>query len=182
MNIHAKENLRSAWRQKSKKITFERRRAAELNCFQSLSPICLNFEAVLSYTSLEDELPTLFLNEFLADQKKLALPRVEGPHLRFFWVDDLKRQLKKSNWGILEPDPKMCQEIDLQGKESLIFVPGIAFDASYCRLGRGKGYYDRFLPTVSKKSALGIGFLEQMVSGNLPRDPHDIILDGLYLY
>jgi len=53
-------------------------------------------------------------------------------------------------WGIREPDltwqnlPR--EEVDPKGAAlDIIIVPGVAFDASFARLGHGKGFYDRYL-------------------------------------
>ncbi len=51
-------------------------------------------------------------------------------------------RFKKSELGFLEPD--VCNEI-LKKNISVIFVPGKTFDFKGNRLGRGKGFYDRYL-------------------------------------
>jgi 5-formyltetrahydrofolate cyclo-ligase len=58
-------------------------------------------------------------------------------------------QLKKNNWGILEPSqgiPTPPEKIDL------VLVPLLAFDKQGNRVGYGKGYYDRFLSTCSPET------------------------------
>ena len=57
-------------------------------------------------------------------------------------------------------------------------MPGVGFDASGNRLGRGKGYYDRLLrqmPTVYK---LGMCFDFQKIEA-VPTDQHDICMDEI---
>jgi 5-formyltetrahydrofolate cyclo-ligase len=56
-------------------------------------------------------------------------------------------------------------------------VPGLAFDPSGRRLGRGKGFYDRLLAMVRGRKC-GIAFEEQVVP-EIPVEPHDIRLDCL---
>ncbi len=52
-------------------------------------------------------------------------------------------------------------------------VPGVAFTAEGARLGRGKGYYDRFLPRLTNAYLYGICFPYQVVE-SLPCSAHDI--------
>ena len=58
-------------------------------------------------------------------------------------------------------------------------MPGLAFDAEGFRLGRGKGHYDRLLPTLRPEAprwALALG--PQWVDA-LPVEAHDQPLDGI---
>jgi len=72
------------------------------------------------------------------------------------------RQPKEEHRNIVSP-----KELDL------IIVPGVAFDDEGNRLGRGKGYYDRFLQEKSDKTrTLGLAFSFQIVN-NLPFSRHD---------
>ena len=59
----------------------------------------------------------------------------------------------------------------------LVVVPGMAFDRSGHRLGRGAGYYDRFLSRLSPRTATaGICFDEQLVDA-VPHGDHDRTVD-----
>lgn len=56
-----------------------------------------------------------------------------------------------------------------------LIIPGLGFTAEGIRLGRGKGYYDRYL---FGKSSLKIGLtFETQICSFIPRDEHDINLD-----
>jgi 5-formyltetrahydrofolate cyclo-ligase len=58
-----------------------------------------------------------------------------------------------------------------------VVVPGIAFSQDGQRLGRGGGYYDRFLKRLPKKSLkVGLAFNFQIVK-NLPSLSHDVPVD-----
>lgn len=63
-----------------------------------------------------------------------------------------------------------------------ILVPGLGFDRDHFRLGYGKGAFDRFLVTVKHIPTIGVGFLEQLYEGSLPRDPWDIPVQELLLF
>ncbi|MEM9084128.1 MAG: 5-formyltetrahydrofolate cyclo-ligase, partial [Planctomycetota bacterium] len=59
-----------------------------------------------------------------------------------------------------------------------------AFDREGYRLGRGAGFYDRFLtsilrtPSMKKPMLVGVGFDCQLID-RVPREPHDILLDAV---
>jgi 5-formyltetrahydrofolate cyclo-ligase len=79
--------------------------------------------------------------------------------------------------GIREPGPGApavgLNEIDL------IVIPGIAFDAQGNRLGRGAGFYDRFLAQPGLKAVrCGVAFSAQIVR-SLPHGPEDMPVHAL---
>jgi 5-formyltetrahydrofolate cyclo-ligase len=121
---------------------------------------------VASFASFGDEIDLWRLNEELARQGRLLLPKVVGQELHFCPVAQLK-DLKLSAWGILEPTAQ-----SYAGMIDAILVPGLAFDRNGHRLGYGKGYYDRFLNTFNGQK-IGVGFKEQMTD-SLPAEAHDV--------
>jgi 5-formyltetrahydrofolate cyclo-ligase len=88
-------------------------------------------------------------------------------------VTDIHVEILSGQFGIREPAPT-CVEIPLADLD-LVLVPGVAFDASGHRLGRGKGYYDRLLEHFAGKK-IGIAFDEQMV-GAVPTEKNDGRMD-----
>ncbi len=66
----------------------------------------------------------------------------------------------------------MFEEVD---KIDLIIVPGIAFDKSLNRLGRGKAYYDKLLKD-SKAIKIGVCFDFQLLE-SVPVDKYDVKMD-----
>ncbi len=65
------------------------------------------------------------------------------------------------------------------GEIDFALVPGLAFTKDGSRLGRGKGYYDRFLASLRTDCfKCGIGHDFQLVD-NLPAEPHDVPLDAV---
>lgn len=83
--------------------------------------------------------------------------------------------LKKGAHSIEEP---ICKRPIAKKDIDLIIVPGLAFDLKGNRLGRGHGYYDRFLDTVSKDTPkIGLAFKFQVLD-YLPNClPHDFRVD-----
>ena len=76
-------------------------------------------------------------------------------------------------YNILEPSIN-CPQVDINQLD-LVIVPGVAFDHIGGRLGRGGGYYDRFLKKLNAKFC-GVCFREQVVH-KTPQDSHDIKMD-----
>src|SRR5690606_5030175 len=100
-------------------------------------------QTVGAYASIGNEVATgNLIAALLSAGKNLVLPVVEGDGvMEFRAVTDLSR-LTPGVFGILEPregEPCLPENIDL------LFIPGLAFDHRGGRLGRGKGYYDRYL-------------------------------------
>lgn len=161
-----------------KAIPCARRQAAEDQLTSTHFP---NDPLILSYGSFNDELNTWKLNQQLACEGRLLLPRVEGNHLIIHHVTDLQEDLTPSRWGILEPKPS-CPTI-APTQISLVLIPGLAFDHAHHRLGYGKGHYDRFLSSLSPSTkTIGLGFREQLSEELLPTHPTDIPLHSLLLF
>lgn len=72
--------------------------------------------------------------------------------------------------------PKICQPI-LPSIIDLVVVPGLAYDAQGNRLGRGGGYYDRFLKRL-RASAVTAGLVfDQQIVPRIPTKKHDVAVD-----
>jgi 5-formyltetrahydrofolate cyclo-ligase len=84
--------------------------------------------------------------------------------------------LAEGSFGISEPqcgEPCRAEEIDL------MIVPGVAFTASGDRLGRGKGYYDKYLSRKGFRAyCVGVCYAHQKVE-QLPVEPHDRQMDEI---
>lgn len=79
--------------------------------------------------------------------------------------------LIKGPYGVPEPAVRTC--VSLAGLD-LVIVPGVAFDHKGSRLGRGKGYYDRFLSKIPKSTkAIGLAFDFQILPV-VPSKTHDV--------
>ena len=137
-------------------------------------------EIVLAFLSMKDEIDTAPIIKAVQDQgKTLAVPRVAGKDLVFYQIAYLEKDVAPGAFGILEPLIEI-PEIDiktLSEHHSVALVPGLAFDKENFRLGRGKGFYDRFLASAGDSLyKIGIGYSFQLVE-KVPREPHDKALD-----
>lgn len=128
-------------------------------------------EVVMAFASMPNEPDTDGLFARLArDGKTLVLPRIDTASDSIVPVV-ADGELIAGRWGIREPagPPIEVARIDL------VVVPGVAFTLAGDRLGHGKAYYDRFLPTT-EATTVGACFSEQLVD-ELPVEAHDVRLD-----
>lgn len=126
---------------------------------------------VLGFWPRADEVDVRELLEAAAaSRKRVALPRVDGSHLRFHaWRPG--DPLRPSGLGIQEPEPTTervePREIDL------VLVPGVGFDRRGHRLGFGRGYYDRALNAMPWAIRVGVAFDIQLVE-RVPDEALDV--------
>jgi len=124
---------------------------------------------------LADEVPTLTFLERHYKEKHFVLPCVVGDDLelrQYTGPEDLEI---KGKFHIPEPvGPLFTDYASIQ----LALIPGMAFDGEGHRLGRGKGYYDRFLshPAFTKIPKVGLCFDFQLVP-SVPCESHDLPMD-----
>lgn len=112
------------------------------------------------------------LQAALDEGKRLALPRMEWDEQRVrpLLVTDLE-ELEARRHGIGEP-PSWCPAVD-PSEIDLVLVPGVAFDRTGRRVGRGGGFYDRFLASLGgRASRVGVCFACQVVEA-APAGAHD---------
>ena len=132
--------------------------------------------SVLLYAPLGEEVDIWGLvQESIETGRMTALPRFDRRRgfYRACRVQDLQRDIAVGHFGIREPNQE-CLEISLNQLD-LILVPGVGFDESGRRLGRGKGYYDRLL-AGARGTKCGLAFDCQWVN-EIPAEPHDVKLD-----
>lgn len=127
---------------------------------------------ILIYWSLPDELPTQAFIGKWCDKKQFFLPAIVGNEM-VLKLYSASEPLLKGSHGIMEPDSL----IDFNGKIELGIVPGIAFDEHKNRLGRGKGYYDRFF-SENKSLKIGVCFDFQLLE-TIPVSLHDVKMDKI---
>ena len=88
--------------------------------------------------------------------------------------------LARSRYGVQEPDlyaRANPHDFVMPNKFDLLVVPGLAFDRTGARLGRGAGYYDRYLPLLRADARrVAVAFDEQIVDA-VPTTPEDQPVD-----
>lgn len=86
-------------------------------------------------------------------------------------------ELTQGKYGLLEPAAACpAAEPELVRTQTLHLVPGLAFDRKGVRLGRGGGFYDRLLASVTGP-VCGVFYTCQSSAEALPREAHDRMLD-----
>jgi len=134
---------------------------------------------VVLYASFDGEVEThTMIDQALREGKKVGLPKinVEKREITLFYIESLENDTLEGPFGILEPKEDKNKKID-HNVIDLVGVPGVAFDKNNNRLGRGGGYYDRFLSTLpSHVSKVGLAFEFQILT-QLPFEHHDVRLD-----
>ena len=134
-------------------------------------------KTILFYVSFDGEVETFeMISEAQKMGKTIGLPRISVGQKKIIpiSVSSLENDLESGTYGIKQPkmDPaNMLKE----GCLDLVIVPGVAFDKNNNRLGRGGGYYDKFLATLPSDSpTIGLAFDFQMVDSLPSQERHDM--------
>jgi len=152
--------------------------ASEAACSRLASlPRLAGARCVALFASLPDEPSTRPLFEVLRGQElRCLLPRTtEARHLEFCEVPRWE-DLRSGRYGVSEP-PVDSVVVSLE-EADIVVVPGVAFDASGGRLGRGGGYYDRVLARLEGPFVVGLA-LEGQVVEEVPRGDLDQLVDAV---
>lgn len=175
-----KESYRSELKKIRAALSQERREQASYSLFIELLTPLAYFHRVLSFASFGQEIDTSLLNLFLARTDRLLLPKIVERSLKIFQVTNPEKQLLPNSFGLYEPNPALCSEVDHDCIE-VVLVPALAFDQCNHRLGYGGGYYDRFLKEIPHAHTIGVGFKEQLIPA-LPIESTDISLEKVSLF
>ena len=129
------------------------------------------------YASFDGEVETFeMMRQAQKLGKKIVLPATIKNQKKIvpFIIEDLEKDLKVGSHGIKEPRGMALKSLDLNDID-LVIVPGVAFDRQYNRLGRGAGYYDRFLSQIPTDTpTIGLAFDFQLVERLPQQKKHDI--------
>ncbi|MEI6083951.1 MAG: 5-formyltetrahydrofolate cyclo-ligase [Verrucomicrobiota bacterium] len=166
-----KSDLRAQFRQKLAGMTPGTVRAhsaavwerlATLAAFQTAQCLCV-------YVSTGAEIETHgLIRQLLARGRRVCVPGFVTAYVPAE-IKDFDADLVVGRFGILEPKTVIPAQPDLW------LVPGLGFDRSGNRLGRGKGFFDAMLQGAAGVK-IGVGHDFQIVD-KLPIEPHDVRLD-----
>ncbi len=171
-----KRNLRQIIRNRIATLSEEQRKLSSEQIFATVAalPDFADAKVVALYASLPDEpCSRRFIDEW-SSRKRIVVPRVEGEIMHFY--DYSPEVMQSGAFGIDEPcGARLCnpEEIDL------MVVPGVAFTPDGRRMGRGKGFYDRYLSQDGFRAhTVGVCFEVQIIE-DMPTEPHDRTLDKI---
>lgn len=171
-----KKLLRISMRERKERLTSEEHeKQSERLCRKVLSHTAYaRARTLMLFYPLADEIDIRPILKHAFGKKRVLLPVVQGDDLMLSEYQGEKSLTKRGNYGIMEPTEdaffKTYEQVDL------VIVPGVAFTGKGDRMGRGKGYYDRFLPCVPNACKIGVCYDFQVVE-QLPVEIHDIKMD-----
>lgn len=170
-----KSELRRAIRADIRSLSIEERTeaarliATEIEC----DPHFRAAQTVAAFMPLGDEPPLREAVERWAESKRVVVPKVEGDQMSFY--DFRATQMASGAFGIDEPQSSvLCPPEQIE----VMIVPAVGFTREGTRMGRGRGYYDRYLGATEAVHIYKIGtcFACQLVD-ELPTEPHDVAMD-----
>lgn len=131
-------------------------------------------EVLMLFLSLPTEINTVpLVLRAWQDGKRVLAPRVTWEQRRMIPVEirSLTEDIEETHGSLRQPvqgEPVPISMIDL------VVVPGLGFDVKGNRLGRGRGFYDRFLANPEFVGTTCALSLEEQVVEAVPTDTHDI--------
>lgn len=188
-----KQELRKEIRNRKRQFSQDQLGELSLSAISKLRkhPKVMAAHTLLLYYSLPDEVNTHeWIDELVAEGKRVLLPVVVNDKDMVIREYTGKHDLAEGSFHIMEPIGKLFPEEKYPEIEVAI-IPGMSFDDTGHRLGRGKGYYDRFLTKLrgmegnysERKEAdgtevykIGICFGFQKLQ-EIPFENHDILVD-----
>ncbi|KAM9825112.1 5-formyltetrahydrofolate cyclo-ligase isoform 2-T2 [Syngnathus typhle] len=165
----AKQALRKEIKRRVALLSEEEKHRQSLIVCQKLirHPKYLACKRIAVFLSMDDEVHT---EEIIKDMFKLNSMQDTAT-------------LSKTSWNILQPseDDKGREEALSAGGLDLILMPGLGFDLSGKRLGRGKGFYDTYLARCfqhpkGKPYTIALAYKEQLCQ-DIPVDNNDVLID-----
>lgn len=160
---HLKQTLLSLCEKEEKSISVSRK-AIDL-CSS------LNLKSAAVFLSMNIEPDTSLLIDFLMKKCNVYAPVISDTSMDFFKISD-NTSYTNNKFGIPEPNSG-----ESKSDFDIIFVPLLGYDAKLNRLGKGKGYYDRFLKN-SSAFKVGLAFSCQFTE-NVFETENDVPLDCL---
>lgn len=142
-----KQELRKEIRNRKRQFSQDQLGELSLSAISKLRkhPKVMAAHTLLLYYSLPDEVNTHeWIDELVAEGKRVLLPVVVNDKDMVIREYTGKHDLAEGSFRIMEPIGKLFP-IEKYPEIEVAIIPGMSFDDTGHRLGRGKGYYDRFL-------------------------------------
>lgn len=132
---------------------------------------------VALYAAIRGEVGTDRIRDgYLAGNAVLYYPRVAPDGLLWFFPHHGGARWELGRFGVREPRVEPGAG-GMRNGFDLVVVPGLAFDPAGRRLGKGYGYYDRFLAELAGRAeTVGLAYSWQLVP-EVPVEPWDVPVD-----
>lgn len=180
MHTPTKQELRQ------KVLTFLRKQKEEERLAKSLvildkllkKPEFRRALTILFYAAFDGEVDTFeMMRRALKLGKRIGLPYILRREKRMIpiVIRSIEEDLEIGHYGVKQPKRAPHVRTLTMKELDLVIVPGIAFDRHNYRLGRGQGYYDRFLQELPRGTpTIGLAFDFQIVDHLPPPEEHDV--------
>lgn len=170
----AKSEMRESLNQKRRLLTMEQQQEASARVIERIEALdCFRAaKTVLIYYPIRKEIDLLPLVKKYKHEKTLLFPVTYGKTMDACPYRG-NALMARGKFNIPEP-----QTEPYAGDIDLILIPGVAFDPHCNRLGRGGGYYDRYLSKHKHSKLIGVGYDFQLVK-EVPTERNDIRLQGV---
>lgn len=178
--MNKKELRRAAKRRRNAFFLTAGRRKEDRYFLREIPMLWKSYEKVFFYFSFGTEVATdQLIRLAFQEGKKVFLPRIGADRTMRFHRILPDTRLVSHVFGMQEPpEDAPVYEAD---EQTLILVPGLAFDRTGHRLGYGGGYYDSYLKEHPEAKSVGICYSVQM-SEDIPLEEHDqlvgLIMNG----
>ncbi len=136
----------------------------------------INSRNIMFYVATRSEVQTEeMIKTSIKMGKNIFVPTIlpECLNLAPSKIFDFDIELEKGKKGILKPKKEYYRLFPSENID-LIIVPGVAFDLSGNRIGRGFGYYDNFLRKVPSSAKIVALAFEMQIVKKIPNDKNDI--------
>lgn len=128
---------------------------------------------VMVYYPIHNEVDLLPLVRKYSSEKTFIFP-VTHRHSIELRPFDGEENMRRGRFGVPEPQTDTWEDT-----VDLILVPGVAFDTHMHRIGRGGGYYDRFLRKQHKAIKMGVAYDFQLKKKTIPHNIWDVCVDHI---
>jgi 5-formyltetrahydrofolate cyclo-ligase len=131
----------------------------------------------LIYVSKAAEVDTRgLIQQLLAMGRQVCVPWYNGATEQYVASElrDFALDLMTGQFGIMEPKPEAVRPVN-GDQIDVALVPGLAFDETGNRLGRGMGYFDRILRDL-RGTKIGLAYDFQVLS-EVPTEVRDSSMD-----
>ncbi|ELT87198.1 hypothetical protein CAPTEDRAFT_221892 [Capitella teleta] len=184
----AKQLLRNEIKQKIKALSdVEKKRQSDIVIKKVIATDHWQESSRVSiFLSMSDEIQTEnLLKEGFLTKKDIFIPRYIGDSMEMVrlksWQD--YESLPTTSWNIKQPaDDDEREDALTTGGLDFILMPGLAFSRQGDRMGRGRGYYDKYLQRVAhsqggRKPRTVAAVYKEQIYHSVPVDDHDVPVD-----